>query len=174
MQTSIYTSKKLEKIISKLIKTSEIETSEGILGKWNVTLFYINRKKCFLFTNAKTAYNVILTDIKATDLNVIDDLFKDTLYAQLTYDTIITSFSDLDSIIGTINFYTTDNDKRTIGFQNHSIQIMNHWKHQFARIEKMHIKDLTNRMNTLPIHLGKGKKMSDYTTPVKEMKKLLS
>jgi len=29
-------------------------------------------------------------------------------------------------------------------------------------------------MNTSPFHIGKGSKMSDYTDPIKEMKKLLT
>lgn len=37
----------------------------------------------------------------------------------------------------------------------------------------MPIKDLVNRLNTSPIHIGKGRKVSDYTDAIEEMKKLL-
>ncbi|QHI37077.1 hypothetical protein IMCC3317_24550 [Kordia antarctica] len=69
----------------------------------------------YCFTNAKTAYNIVLPEIKLTNL------FKDTLYAQLSYDGIIITFFYLDSIIVNLNFYSTDNDKK-IGFQNQSLK----------------------------------------------------
>lgn len=172
MQTTIHVSKKLEKAISKLIKNPTIDTSEGILGKWNATLFYMDRKKCWLFVNAKTAYSLVLINVKSADLGSIDDAFKDALYAQLVYDGIIIDFSYLSAIIGTVNFCSTDNDKRTIGFQNQRIHELDLWKHQYETIDKMPIKDLTNRMNSVPIHLGKSKKMSDFTTSINEIKQL--
>ncbi|MCF6214239.1 MAG: hypothetical protein L3J45_09475 [Flavobacteriaceae bacterium] len=91
MRTPIYTSRKLEKQVKKLIKKKQ-KIDCGILGKWNATLFYVSRKKCWLISNAKTQYNVILTDIKAEDLKSIDVIFKNAFYGQLTYDGIITNF----------------------------------------------------------------------------------
>ena len=38
----------------------------------------------------------------------------------------------------------------------------------------MPIKDLANRMNTIPIHIGKSKNMSDFTNSVVEIKKVLA
>ena len=121
MRTTIHTTKKLEKLIKKLISTNE-KAECGILGKWNANVFYVDRKKCWLITNGKTKYNVILTDIKSTDLKNIEQIFKDAFYAQLTYDGIITDFDYLDSIIGKIDFLPTDNDRRTTGFQNTNLQ----------------------------------------------------
>lgn len=177
MQTSVYTCKKLEKLISKLnlklIKTQKIETNESVLGKWKASVFYIRRKKCLLVTNAKTAYNVALIDIKLADWDLIDDIFKDTLYTQLAYDGIITTFSFLDSIIITLNFYPTDNDERVEGFQNIFFKEVEYREEKFRSLDKINIRDLTHRMNILPIHIGKGRKISDSTTAKKEMKKTL-
>ncbi len=38
MQTRIHTTKKLEKLVKKFI-SSQQEFDEGILGKWNATVF---------------------------------------------------------------------------------------------------------------------------------------
>lgn len=171
-RTKIHTTKKLEKLVKKLISTDHNPDS-GKLGKWNATVFYVDRKKCWLLTNGPTKYNVILTDIKSADLKNIESIFKESFYAQLIYDGLITDFKDVDSIIGHMDFLPTDNDRKTTGFQNHRLQELDWWKYEFGGLENMPIKDLTNRINDAPIHIGKGHKMSDYTDSIEEMKKLL-
>jgi len=163
----------LEKLIKKLIVTDQ-NSNSGILGKWNATVFYVNRKKCWLITNGLTKYNVILTDIKSSELGGIEQIFKDAFFGQLIYDGIITDFENLDSIIGGLDFLPTDNDRSTTGFQNHSLESLDWWKYEFGNLENMPIKDLINRLNTSPIHIGKGHKMSDYTSSIEEMKKILT
>ena len=169
MKTKIHTTKKLE----KLIKANN-ENESGILGKWNATVFYIDRKKCWLITNGLTKYNVILTNIKVSDLKNIEQIFKDNLYSQLIYDGIIIDFEKLNSIIGGIDFLPTDNDKKTTGFQNANLQSLEWWKKEFDSLDEMPTKDLTNRLNQIPIHIGESKKMSDYTKALYEMKKILN
>jgi hypothetical protein len=171
-KTKIHTTKKLEKLIKKLITTDQ-KTDCGILGKWNATVFYVDRKKCWLITNGLTKYNVILSDIKSSDLSKIEQIFKDALFGQLIFDGIITDFETLNLIIGGLDFLPTDNDRSTTGFQNQRLYELEFWKNDFGKLENMPIKDLTNRMNTSPIHIGKGNKMSDYTDSIEEMKKLL-
>ncbi len=173
MRTTIHTTKKLERLIKKLISTDG-KTQCGILGKWNATVFYVDRKKCWLITNGKTKYNVILTDIKSTDLKNIEQIFKDAFYSQLTYDGIIADFDYLNSVIGKIDFLPTDNDRRTTGFQNTNLQSLDCWKAEYGNLKNMPIKDLTNRLNNIPIHIGESKKISDFTKALYEMKKLIN
>lgn len=123
-RTKIHTTKKLEKLVKKLISTDQ-NTDSGILGKWNATVFYVDRKKCWLLTNGLTKYNVILTDIKAANLKNIESIFKESFYGQLIYDGIITDFEKVDSIIGQLDFLSTDNDRKTTGFQNQRLQELN-------------------------------------------------
>ena len=174
MPTPIHTTKKLEKLIKKIIKSQSTGEDCGILGKWNATVFYVDRKKCWLLSNAKTQYAVILTNIKSSDLSTIGDLFKNAFYSQLIYDGIITDFVWIDTLIGDLDFLPTDNDRRTTGFQNHKLQDLKMWQYQFGTLEEMPIKELSSRMNRMPIHLGKGRKMSDYTSATEAMNILLS
>ncbi len=173
MRTPIHTSKKLEKLVKKLIQT-DLSGQCGILGKWNANVFYVDRKKCWIISNAKTQYLVILTDIKTADLKNIEEIFKNAFYGQLVYDGIITDFENVSAKIGRLDFLPTDNDRKTNGFQNHHLRQLNWWKHEFGSLENMPIKDLTNRLNNSPIHIGKSHKMSDYTDAIVEMKKLLA
>ncbi len=84
-KTKIHITIKLEKLIKKLIVTDQ-DSVIGILGKWNATLFFIDRKKCWLITNGLSKYNVILIDVKASDYSNMEQLFKDALFEQFTYD----------------------------------------------------------------------------------------
>lgn len=154
--------------------TTDKTSDRGILGKWNATVFYIDRKKCWLITNGLTKYNLILTDIKASNLNNIEQIFKDSLFAQLIYDGILMDYEYLNSILGELDFLPTDNDRRTTGFQNANLQTMEWWKSEFGKIENMPIKDLANRLNSIPIHIGESKKMDDFTTALNEIKKILN
>jgi hypothetical protein len=173
MKTKIHTTKKLEKLVKKLISEDK-NAEDGILGKWNATVFFVDRKKCWLITNGLTKYNVILTDINASELSNIERVFKDALFGQLIYDGIIIDFRNLDSIIGELDLLPTDNDRSTTGFQNHNLKSLEWWKIEFGSLENMPIKDLTNRLNTSPIHIGNGSKMSDYTDSIKEIKRILT
>jgi hypothetical protein len=172
MQTPIYTSIKLEKLIKKLIKTEPIKNL-GLLGKWNATIFHVNRKKCWLVANAKTQYSIILTDIKAKDLKNISDIFKNAFYTQLIYDGIIIDFEMVNTLIGEITFFRTDNDRKTTGFQNDRLSHLEYWKDEFNSLEAMPIKDLTNRINNIPIHIGESKKMADFTYAKIEMEQCI-
>ncbi len=171
MRTKIHTTKKLEKLVKKLI-TVDNNMDSGILGKWNATIFYVERKKCWLLTNGITKYNVILPDMKSSDLSNIEEIFKESFYSQLVYDGLIMSFEKLDSIVGGLDFLPTDNDRSTTGFQNQRLFELDLWKDEFRTLEDMPIKDLASRMNSLPIHIGIGSR-SNFTSSVKEIKQLL-
>ncbi|PNW28719.1 DUF6933 domain-containing protein [Formosa algae] len=135
--------------------------------------FTSTEKKCWLITNGLTKYNVILTDIKSSDLIKIEHIFKNALFEQLMYDGITIEFDKLDSIIGTLDVLPTDNDRSTTGFQNHYLETLDWWKNEFGSLENMPINDLVNRLNSSPILIGKGRKMSDYTDAITEMKTIL-
>lgn len=171
--TKIHTTKKLEKLAKKLITTAQDQESSR-LGKWNANVFFVDRKKCWIISNAKTQYSVILTNIKASDFKKIEVLFKNAFYNQLIYDGISIDFETLAHSIGELHFLPTDNDRKTTGFQNQRIMDFDYWKHEFGTLENMPILDLANRINRIPIHIGVSRKMEDFTYSIDEMKALLS
>ena len=173
MPTMIYATKKLEKLIPKMITVdAAVETSR--LGKWNATVFLVDRKKCWLFTNGLTKYSVILPNVKTADHAQIEILFKNTFVNQLIYDGIIVDFEALTSSMGQLRFMRTDNDRVTTGFQNQRVYELEVWKEEFRTLEHMPMTDLANRMNGIPIHIGKSKRFADFTDAICEMKKALS
>ncbi len=171
MRTIIHVTKKLEKLIKSSISNENSDLC-GKLGKWNAAVFFLDRKKCWLVTNGLSQYNVILTDIKSTDLKGIEEMFKNALFSQLIFDGILIDFNNLSELIGRLDFYPTDNDRKTTGFQNQRIEDLNYWRIEFGGLANMPINDLTNRINKSPIHLGKSRKMADYTDSITEMRRL--
>jgi hypothetical protein len=171
--TSIHVTKKLEKTIRKIVRTELPEGKPGPLGKWNAALFYVDRKKCWLVTNAHTKYSVILPDITSATLPTIDKLFRFALGDQLLYDGFKISLDEVEHLIGDIIFLPTDNDRKTTTFQNHRLFELEFYKYRYGSLEDMPLNKLTNYMNTCPTRIGKGHSMSSYTTAIDEMKRIL-
>jgi hypothetical protein len=171
--TPIHVTKKLEKTIRKVVRTDLPEVQPGLLGKWNAALFYVDRKKCWLVTNARTKYSVILPDITISTLPNIDKLFRFALCDQLLYDGFKTSLDEEESVIGDLIFLPTDNDRKTTMFQNHRLFELEFYKYRYGSLEDMPLNKLTNYMNTCPTRIGKGHSVNSYTRAIAEMEKIL-
>lgn len=60
------------------LKPSELCAEEprfSYLGPWHANLIYINRRKCVLFANDKTLFNLIVPDIPRATIKELDKLF---------------------------------------------------------------------------------------------------
>ena len=155
-KTKIYTTRKLEKITKEFI--SENDTNENkYLGDWTSTLFYVNHKKCWLLINKMTKYLLILPNVKKTDLKNISSIFKESLYAQLTFDGIIIKYDLVEKIIGEIKLYETNNDRITNGSLNNCFLFLKDWKYEFGDYENMNFRDLNGRLNSSPNKMLKWK-----------------
>lgn len=171
--TVIHVSKKLEKQVKKLIGSGEVDQPSP-LGKWNAHLFYISRKKCWLVTNKKTQYHLLLTDITAKKLKDIDRIFTDVFYEQLVYDGIVVDHRQLSEWVGDLAFRPTDNDRRMNGFQNQRLFELEWKTMEYAHLDDMPIRDFNQKLNENIIHLDKDKKRSsDYTRATENMQKLI-
>lgn len=143
--TKIHLTKKLQKIAPKIIKkTDEIDILEGITGKWNATIFNVDRKKCWLISNGLTKYNVVLPDINAAELKNIESIFKNALFTQLTYDDIILTSSEFEKLFGKIQFFSTDNDRSTTAFQNQRLSDLQAYKLDYLSLKEMPMNKLTS------------------------------
>ncbi len=168
MITAIFTTKKLEKTISKHITKDSIENT-SFLGEWNANIFIINRKKCWLLMNFKTKYVLVLNDIKIKDVKNISTVFKENLYNQFIYDGIIIDYDLLDKMVGEVKLYSTNNNRKALGSINDYLRHYDYWVYEYETYDNMNFKDLTSRLNTnLPNTLLK------YDYPKNEMLKLIN
>lgn len=172
LQTPVFLSASLQRYAQKLVTTLP-PTEIGLLGNWNATVFNVNRKKCWLFTNAKSSFSVILTDVRSADIGNIQELFLKALNDQLEYEVIPFYAQNLRNQLGVLTFHRTNNDRRTIGFQNTRIQTLSFWKNQHPELENRHMIEFACRLNNTPIFLGTSRASKDSTTPSNEIRELL-
>ncbi|MCT4697555.1 DUF6933 domain-containing protein [Tenacibaculum haliotis] len=166
-KTRIFTTRKLEKITKEFISENE-EFNNEYLGDWTSTLFYVSHKKCWLLINKMTKYLLILPNIKKTDLKNISSIFKENLFAQLTFDGIETRYELVEKIIGEIKLQETNNDRSTNGSLNNCLLFLKDWKYEFGDYENMNFRDLNGRLNSSP------NKMLNWKYPKEKMNEMIN
>ena len=167
MNTNIYISKKLEKII----KFPTPETQEFVklshLNKWNANVFYVNHKRCLIITNSKTKYSVLISKMTISDFKNLSSIFIKSFQEQLKADCILVDLTTINRIIGSVKVYTTNNDKSVIGIQNNILSYIDDWKYEFGNIDNWNFKDINCRINNIPY------KQIDWKFPKEKMNELI-
>ena len=145
--TQIYTTRKLEKTIQKSI-VKKSETENKILREWVATIFYVDRKKCWLIVNKLTKYLLILSDIKSSELNNITRIFTETLNSQLKNDGIEIDYKTLSELIGEIKLCETNNDRSANGSLNNCMFSIEQWKIDYGSFENLPFRKINSRLNS--------------------------
>ena len=170
METAIFTTKKMEKTISKyVIKDVEKVKENTYLGDWNVNIFYVNRKKCWLLMNFKTKYVVVINGIKLADIKNITTIFKETFYTQLIYDGIIVDFNLIEKIIGEVKLFSTNNNRSALGSMNDYLYHYKDWISRYENYDDINFKEISSKLNTMLPNI-----MLDFEKPKKPMSELLN
>lgn len=167
MITSIYLSRKLEKLVHKEFiqqKESEVENS---MGTWSANVFYVDRKKCWIITNSLSFYTLILQDIPSKEIKNITTIFIETLLQQLQLDGITLSPGELQNKIGELNLFSTNNDKRTLGVQNSLKVYIEDWKYEYGNFDNWPFRELNRRINGIPY------KQIGWKKPNEKMKEMI-
>lgn len=167
MNTDIYLSRKLEKLVPKDLIQVAISETENTLGTWNANVFYVDRKKCWIITNSVTFYNVILQDIPSKEIKSLNGIFTHTLLHQLLQDGISIQLNLLQKIVGDVKLYPTNNDKRTIGVQNSMNYFYEYWKEQYGAYKNWDFRYLNGIVNKIPY------KQLGWKQPKEKMKEVL-
>ncbi|WCM41041.1 hypothetical protein MG290_08715 [Flavobacterium sp. CBA20B-1] len=147
--TQVYTTRKLEKTIAKSIVEKD-EPENKFLGEWVATIFYVDRKKCWLIVNKLTKYLLILSDIKTSELNNITGIFTKTLHSQLKHDGIEIEYGTLREIIGEIKLCETNNDRSANGSLNNCMFSIDHWKMEYGGYENLPFRKINSGLNSSP------------------------
>ena len=132
---NIFCSHKLSKLLN-LEKT--INPEFGVTSSWNAHQFSVAGKKWIIFVHKQTLFSIILIDVVKKDLQNIAFLFTEALITQLEREKLLTPnfesyLREFDQIA---NFYTTDNDRRTMGSLNDFIYHTKSCYEDEKRIEK--------------------------------------
>lgn len=171
MSTAIHVSKKLEKLIKKYVTPSGSTENSGVLGKWNATVFFTNRRKNWLLYNPKTHYSVILENLSAKDLPNIKEMIAEELQLQLTVEGIDATQAQVNWLLDVINFHPTDADRSATAHINQLLYIIEF--HQHPEYYKS-LAELNFDLNDRIFSLDGSSKFSRLTKPKEQMKKILS
>ena len=169
MTTAIFTTKKLEKTISKHVSDKTQAKKNDYLGDWNANIFYAHKKKCWLLMNYKTKYVVVLNGIKASDIKNIDTIFKETFYNQLIYDGIIVDYKLIEKIIGKVQLFSTNNNRSATGSINDYLLHYKDWVSRSNSYDEMNFKKISGILNTLLLNT-----ILNFEKPKKPMSELLN
>src|SRR5688572_24162013 len=93
--TTIFCSHRLGEFIGKNESYLEPDYTNKF-GNWNGHIFLAARKRFILFTNDKTAYSFVMTQVKKGDLKNFEQLFRETLIRQMDYDLSITERQEIE------------------------------------------------------------------------------
>lgn len=107
------------KKLSEFLQPNKDNSYQELDYKWSASLFYLNRKKCLLFTHKLTLYSFVVLDVKKKDLKTLAIRIINELKAQLNADKI-----NLETALNyfgietpeEIFFLRTDNDQKTLGW----------------------------------------------------------
>lgn len=171
MSTPIYVTKKLEKLIEKYITPKPETENTGILGKWNATVFFTNRRKNWLLYNPKTHYSLILENFTAKDLSNIKEVIAEEFQLQLTVDEIDATQAQVDWLLDEINFHPTDADRSATSHINQILSIIDF--HQHSEYYKS-LAEINFDLNDSVFSLDGSSKYTKLTKPKEEMAKILS
>ena len=139
----IFCSTKVSTLIGIKVKS---EVNDTISGNWNVHLFLLNRKKCLLFIHKETLFCTAVYGIVKKDYPNLNTLFVNSLVKQLYVQEILTETQEqiLRDAYKDVTFFTTDNDRKVIGFLNDCIARLKHHKSDEAGVE-FYIKNYMNQ-----------------------------
>lgn len=171
MSTPVFVTKKLEKLIKKYITPKAETENTGILGKWNATVFFTNRRKNWLLYNPKTHYSLILENLTAKDLSNIRELIAEEFQLQLTVDEIDATQEQVDWLLDEINFHSTDADRSATSHINQILQIIDF--HQQPGYFYKSLAEINFDLNDSVFSLDGASKYTNITKPKREMKKIL-
>lgn len=111
--------------LKKFIDPNKEESSQEFNRKWSAHLFYVDRKKCIVFTHKETLYSFVIPNFKKTNPNTLSEQITEELKNQLNSDGInINSAFNYFELTSPQNIYfrKTDNDQKTLGWVRDLIQ----------------------------------------------------
>ena len=148
-QTSIFTTRKLEKSVKGFISKQSL-VEEDSSGNWVANLFHVSHKKCWILIHQQTKYILVFPNVRKSDVENISTIFKEAFYGQLIYDGIFVDYDFVEKIIGDVNLKQTNNDRSSLGILNYCLSSFDAWKEQFQTFENMPFRELNSRLNGIP------------------------
>jgi len=125
--------------------------SESGLGVWYANLFYIERRKCVIFTNAPTLFSLISFNVRRPEIRDIAGLFRKGLEQALRDERF--SNEAIRRVLfetGEIQFDRTA-DRSLLGVMVDRVKITQYFAWHGGGLEKCDRVDIVRRLNRIPM-----------------------
>lgn len=175
--TIIYCSRKLENMIGR-VGELPAEVSGSPMGDWNGHLFFVDRKKCLIFANNKTAYSIVMLDVRKQNMLYLESSFQKRVLEQLQYDLQPTEpqLAYASKSLDDIKITKTNNDQKILGTMHQFIDLIKYEAYQQGSLHKVNPLAIGGRINHYLIgtKIGANHQNKSYFEPIAYMKELLS
>ncbi len=158
----------------RITKSQISDQPESIaFEEWYVNLFYLNRHKCLMFTNAGALFSFVVVDVSRKDIQNLQELFRKELSRALFYE----EFS-----AGQIQEIMKRAEKITIAktISRSVLASMNQmtFEYEFTSEKYQHLGDkgtiAANRKLNRMLRGAIGKSRHDYGIPVERFKEMIA
>ena len=159
--------KKLQKEMG--LKNADLiqqEPTPSLLGSWHANLLHIDRRKCILFANDKTLFNLIIPDVNREQIRQLDSLFRNFLQCLLAEEDIDEKIRDKILQEYAEIGYANTNNKSVMGSMN---DLAFNYKYQIQAKGGVHhcmLPQIIHQMNRMPMGA------LDYDYPIDTLRKL--
>ena len=166
------TSKVLKKLKITKPQISD-QTASVAFEEWYVNLFYLNRHKCLMFTNAGALFSFVVVDVSRKDIQNLQELLRKELSRALFYE---------EFTAGQIQEILKRSEKITIAktISRSVLASMNQMTFEYGFISEkyQHLGDegtiAANRDLNRMLRGAIGKSRYDYGIPVERFKEMIA
>ena len=149
----------------------EKTSDQSALGEWYAHLFFLSRRKCILFTHAKTYYGFVAYGLKREDIRNLDEVFRKNLGYRLyedgfSPDAIKKAIAVTDTIV-----YGRTIDRRVLGVMNQMIYEFGACLDRYGFVAPQTLKEAADFLPRSPHKQDPN--WHDYIIPLEEMWPLL-
>jgi len=146
------------------------EPKFSFLGQWHANLIHINRRKCILFVNDRTLFNIIVPDLSRAEIRNLSEQFTFTLSCVLAsegfpknvVEKVMSEYEQVE--------IAKSADRSVLGSVN---DLAFHYKHLILGAGGVHswkVPDITRQLNRMPMLAG----TRNSKFPIDELRKLFA
>ena len=150
------TKKLLDEFKRSRIPLSDMEVD--LRYEWHVNLFYLDRKKCLMFTHTTTLYALVVCGVKKQDIINISDTFWNNLKMHFESEGFdINAYAKLEANTKKPIIIKKTNSRHVLGSMNDYLRFVEHICYDdLGRIEQSKIVASMQQLNRIPMGYIKG------------------
>lgn len=166
---------------AKVLKETRITKSQisdqpesvGALEEWYVNLFYLNRRKCLIFTNARALFSFVVADVSRKDIQNLQEFFRKELARALFYEEFSAEqIHEIMKLTEAIIIAVT-NSRSVLASMNQMIFEYQHMADQYVHSRNEGMITVSRKLNKL-LRGAIGKGRHDYGVPVERFKEIIA